>query len=244
VKRFQLRCAHVVVATLVAFTACKKSDALPTDTTKPVAVSSLRAASRGRAPGTMPGELTKPIDDYTGEEFFALVRKLSYSGAHERDRKCRKDPGCTGTKPTRRVLVLVEAVATEDSLAAGTTPPFGVVYARAVNKGDAPEARYGMLPNANNVEYFVIVTKDSVGTMRWRLEQVDTKTHAHTKFDSGSFTGCNHQWTPGARADFKTCATAAAANDSVVKLGLALQQTDDAPIWISCSAGCCTADTP
>jgi hypothetical protein len=236
VKRTQLRRAHVVLVTLVAFAACSKTDSSHVDSAKSLVASSSPTVTRGRAPHTMPGELTKPLDDYTGDEFYTLVQKLSYSGGHERNRKCRKDPGCAGT---RRTLVFVDAVATEDSLYAGATPPYGVVYIRAVNRGDAPEARYGLLPRASNYEYYVIVTADSAGAMQWRLEQLDTKARVHTNFASGPFTGCHHKWAPGARADFKTCAMVDQGQDSVVKLGLALQQADDAPLWVGCADGCC-----
>ncbi len=185
----------------------------------------------------MPGDLTKPIDKYTGAEFDAFVKQLSYTGGHERQRKCRRDPGCSGT---RRTLVLVDAVATQDSISPAVAPQFGVVYVRAINKGDAPEARYGLLPRNKQYEYYMIVTADSTGTaMEWRLEQVDIKAKTHAKFGTGQFVSCSHTWVAGAQADFKTCANAAAAHDSVMKLGLNLQAGDGDPIWASCATGCC-----
>src|SRR6185369_7356769 len=66
----------------------------------------------------------------------------------------------------------------------------------------------------------------SAGTgMQWRLEQYDSKAKTHSKFGEGQFVACNHTWVAGARADFKTCANAAAVpgRDSVMKLGLNLQ---------------------
>jgi hypothetical protein len=247
VSRFQLRRAHVVVVSAVVLVAlaCSKSDAPPADTAAKapdtsaaaVAPQSLVGSVRGPRKGKpMPGDLTKPIDDYTGDEFRDLVKKLSYVGGHERQRKCKDDPGCSGSK---RILVLVDAVATQDSLAASTTPQFGVVYVRAINKGDAPEARYGMLPG-KQYEYYMIITPDSAGTgMQWRLEQLDTKARTHSKFGTGQFVGCNHKWVAGAGADFKTCAQSAAVHDSVMKLGLNLQAGDGDPIWAVCALGCC-----
>ncbi|MEO8336097.1 MAG: hypothetical protein ABI664_14055 [bacterium] len=252
-SRFQLRRAHLAVASAVVLVslACSKSDAPPADSSKPtdttaavsapgtVASQPLVGAARGlrqrRKP--LPGDLTKPIDAYTGAEFRTLVRRLSYVGGHERQRKCRRDPGCTGT---RRTLVLVDAVATQDSIAAAVTPQFGVVYVRAINKGDAPEARYGMLPHNKQYEYYMIITGDSAGTsMQWRLEQYDAVANTHSKFGEGQFVACNHAWVAGAKADFKTCANAASASDSVMKLGLNLQDGDGDPIWASCALGCC-----
>jgi hypothetical protein len=185
----------------------------------------------------MPGALAKPIDEYTGEEFYDLVKKLPYGGGHERERPCKNDRGCSGTKPSRHTRVLVDAVTSQDSLSAGTAPKFGVVYIRAVNNGDAPEARYGLLPD-KNLEYYMIITADSADTMRWRLEQYDRKARSHSKFGSGRFVGCNHTWVAGARADFKSCSSA----DSVVKLGLALQGLPPDPIWASCATGCCISE--
>jgi hypothetical protein len=254
VNRFQLRHAHIAIASAVVLVllACSKSDAPPkTDTTAKAPESAAAAPSATSQPlagagrglqqrKQQPGDLTKPIDDYTGAEFGAFVKKLSYVGGHERQRKCKNDPGCTGSK---RTLVLVDAIATQDSLAPSTTPQFGIVYAHAINKGDAPEARYGMLPG-KQYEYYMIITADSAGTgMQWRLEQYDTKAETHSKFGTGQFVACNHTWVAGARADFKTCANAAAApgRDSVMKLGLNLQGFDGDPIWVTCSSGCCIA---
>jgi hypothetical protein len=249
VSRFQLRRAHIAVASAVVLLAlaCSKSDAPPADTTAKapdttaagaVTPQPLVGAARGlKKNKPLPGDLTKPIDDYTGAEFEALVKKLKFVGGHERQRKCKNDPGCSGSK---RTLVLVDAVATQDSIAPSTTPEFGIVYVHAINKGDAPEARYGMLPHNKQYEYYMIITADSAGTgMQWRLEQMDTKAHVHSKFGTGQFVGCNHKWVAGAGADFKTCAQSAAAHDSVMKLGLNLQAGDGDPIWAVCSMGCC-----
>ena len=131
----------------------------------------------------------------------------------------------------------------QDSLSAGTTPQYGVVYIRATNKGDAEEARYSMKPG-KQLEFYVVVLPDTGGTMKYRLEQLDTRagSRQHSSIGTGPFTGCGHQWVAGARADFKTCANSAAAHaarDSVVKLGLMLQGGLDDPMWVSCSAGCC-----
>jgi hypothetical protein len=249
VSRFQLRRAVITATFAVGLVslACSKSDAPPADTTAKtpdttaagaVGPQSLVGAVRGlKKNKPLPGDLTKPIDDYTGEEFSALVKKLKYVGGHERQRKCKNDPGCSGSK---RTAVLVDAVATQDSIAPSNTPPFGLVYVRAINKGNAPEARYGLLPSNKQYEYYMIVTDDSAGTgMLWRMEQFDKKARTHSKFGEGKFVSCNHTWVAGAQADFKSCANSAAAHDSVVKLGLNLQTFDGEPIWASCANGCC-----
>ena len=190
----------------------------------------------------MPGTLTKSIDAYTGDEFYDLVKKLSFSGGQDRQRNCKNDQGCGGASPTKHTNVRVDAVTTQDSIDASSAGQYGTVYVRALNKGGAPEARYGMLPGSK-YEYYMIITADSTGRgMRWRLEQLDTtpKARAHSSFGTGAFVPCNHKWAAGARADFKTCANAASAHDSVIRLGLALQAGGGDPIWAECAMGCCT----
>ncbi|MEO7457538.1 MAG: hypothetical protein ABIY52_14845 [Gemmatimonadaceae bacterium] len=236
----------LVPLAVVLAAACSKSDAPATDSAKAAAAASSQpAALVGSAPNArkaLPGELTKPIDSYTGDEFYDLVKKLTYVGGKTVQRNCKNDPGCGATKKT---AVTVDAVATQDSLAPSTVPQFGVVYIHAVNKGDAQEARYGMLPSRDKYEYYMVITADSAGTaMNWRLEQLDTspKARQHSSIGTGKFTPCNHTWVAGARADFKTCAGAASSRDSVVHLGLALQGSGMDPMWSSCAAGCCIGD--
>ncbi|HEX9483423.1 MAG TPA: hypothetical protein VF929_02545 [Gemmatimonadaceae bacterium] len=199
----------------------------------------LGACSRSERPPAkvLPGALTKSIDSYTGDEFYDFVTKLSYTGGHERERDCKGDSACdSGAK---KIKVMIDAVATQDSISAATVPQFGVIYGRAINKGDAEEARYHMKPGSH-LEFYVLITGDSTTGMRWRLEQLN-KTQgqrSHTQIASGKFIGCSHPWTPGARADFKTCAETAVRRDSLMKLGLLLQG-GGSPIWFACTSGCC-----
>jgi hypothetical protein len=195
------------------------------------------AARVGAAP-VMPGALTKPIDSFTGDEFFDFTKQLTYAGSHERERDCKNSSGCGGSKPAKKTKVQVSAVATQDSLVESNVPPFGVVYARAINKGAEEEARYGLRPGAT-FRYYMIVQRDSAGGMRWRLEELETKKpRRHTQIGSGTFHPCGHAWTPGARADFKTC-EAPERSDTVVTMGLLLQGGDRDPIWVGCGSGCC-----
>ena len=237
---------RVCAAVLLAFTACTKGDAPRTDTSaaRPLSGASASPGASGPATRTLPGTLTKPLDSYTGDELYALVHGLSFTGDTVRDRKCKNDPACVSSPKPKKIKVGVAAVVGQDSLSAGTTPQYGVVYLRATNKGDAEEARYGMKPG-KHLEFYVVVLPDSGGKMQYRLEQLDTRagSRQHSSIGTGPFVGCGHAWVAGARADFKTCANSAsahAARDSVVKLGLMLQGTDDDPMWISCGQGCCT----
>ena len=238
-NRFPGRCTRVALA--LAAIGCSKGDAPPVDSAMPLAASA--AAIGAAAPRVMPGALTKPIASYTGDEFYDFVRTLQFSGGAERERKCKNDPACGNTKAPKRTKVQVDAVATQDSISPATTPAFGVVYIRAINKGDAEEARYSLKPGPS-LEYYMIVLPDAAGGMKWQLEQLDTspQSRRHASIGSGSFQGCNHAWVAGAKADFKTCANAAARGDSVVKLDLMLQGGGDDPMWASCSAGCCVGN--
>ena len=228
---FHRHCTAVALALLAV--GCSKGDAPPAD-------SPAKLAAAAAAPKMMPGKLTKPLAAYTGDEFYNFVKALQFTGGVERERKCKNDPACGSSKAPKRTKVFVDAVATQDSISAATTPKFGVVYIRAINKGDAEEARYSMKPGSN-LEYYMIVLPDSAGGMKWQLEQLDTtpKSRRHIAAGIGVFQSCNHGWVAGAKADFKTCANAAAKHDSIVKFGLALQAADNDPIWATCSGGCC-----
>ena len=205
-----------------------------------VLTASLVTLSCRRETSGLPGTLTKPLDQYTGDEFLGFVGGLKQAEGHERERKCRDTAGCEGALKTK---VYVNAIATQDSLSARTVPQFGVVYIHAVNRGGAVEARYGMKPGPA-IEYYLVVVPDSAKKgMTWELEEVDSKARTHTTLARGPFTPCNHTWKRGADADFKSCENSAAAHDSVAHLSLIAQGTLDDPFWASCSEGCCVGIT-
>ncbi len=199
------------------------------------------AARNPRLAPEMPGALTKPIDEYSGEELRLLTTRLHFGGGHERERRCRKDPRCAGPAGARST-VRVDAVVGQDSVGPANVPRYGVVQIKAVNRGKLEEERYGFKPDAR-IEYYMIVTSDGAGGLRWRLEELDTRARpvTHVQAGRGLLEDCqHHNWKPGARADFKSCAAAAAA-DSVMRLGLALRgQPLDDPVWTECDMGCCT----
>ena len=199
-------------------------------------------ASQGQQRRALPGDLTKPIGQYTGDEFFALVNGLTYTGGQDRARRCTGNPACAANGRTN---VRIDAVATEDSIAAGNLAQFGVVAARAIVRGNDTEAMYGMQSAGPNgrFAYYLIVTPAGAGAATWRLEELNIQgnTRTHRLLTQGRFTPCNHPFVRGARADFKTCAEAAAAPASRGTL-TALFQGVEPPIWIACAYGCCTAD--
>ena len=199
----------------------------------------------------LPGDLTKPIDQYTGDEFFTLVNGLNYTGGQERARRCSGNPGCGNTLRTN---VRVDAVTSEDSLSAGNLPQFGVVAMKAVVRGNQTEAMYGMQsagPNGRFSYYLIVTTGSTPGAATWRLEELNIQgnTRTHRTLTSGRFTPCNHPYVAGARADFKTCAEAAASDASAARGATFINasyspsmQGVEPPLWIGCASGCCTAD--
>jgi hypothetical protein len=200
--------------------------------------------SKERAPAPLPGQLTKPIDQYTGDEFFTFVQGLQWGGGVERDRKCKGNPQCDGTNPSQHTVVRVDAVNGQDSISATSVPANGVVSARALNRGTLDEERYGFKAN-RRLEYYMIVLPGNGGNGRWQFEELDTTPGArrHSSIGTGTFKPCNHPYRPGRvnRANFYTCADSPGA-DSVQKSNLLLFAAPTDPVWIACAAGCCIAD--
>jgi hypothetical protein len=72
------------------------------------------------------------------------------------------------------------------------------------------------------------------------LEELDTTPpRRHLQIGAGPVVGCGHPWTPGARADFRTC-DQAAQGDTAIATSKIPNATLDAPMWIDCDMGCCT----
>lgn len=235
----------VPVAVLVVLAACGKADnrAAQGDTTAAgsaaaTAARSLAAARRAQ----LPGELTKPISQYSGAELQALVQGLTFVGGAERSRRCKDSPGCGGTNPSQRTSVRVDAVDGVDSLSTTNIPQYGIVALRALNRGKATESMYNMKAGGQ-YEYYLIVLPGGVNgaSATWQLQEVHkgaAPTHAGVM--TGSFKGCDHPFVRGARADFKSCANATVRPAS---FGNLLQTDGQDPLWISCAQGCCISET-
>lgn len=242
------RLALVALLAGSALTACSSKERAP-DTARassgggappPAPANSVAAAAPTVA--SLPGALTKPIDQYTGDEFYDFVQKLKFGGGVEKDRACKGDPGCGGTKPSKMTKVRVDAVDGQDSISTTALPANGVVAVRASNKGTLAEERYGFKAD-KKYEYYAIVLPGAGANGSWRIEELDTTPGArkHTSFGTGTFEGCNHPFRPGRvnRANFYTCADSPSGTDSVQKSGLAMFAAPTDPIWIDCQAGCC-----
>ncbi len=235
----------LVVGAIGATAACSKGDqgAASDSTERNVSALASRSAPaaqpRSRAASAMPGALTKPIDDYSGDEFNALTQRLTFAGGKQRARTCRKSTVCDGSAAAT-TSVRIDPVVEQDSVGGANIPPFGVVQVRATNLGKFEEARYGFRPDTH-MHYFMLVMPGTGGAARWRLEELDTRAtpRTHRQVATGAFTDCGHDyWKPGARIDFVSCAASALA-DSVVTLELRLQPAAEDPLWISCATGCC-----
>jgi hypothetical protein len=206
------------------------------------ALVSMAAQPARQQPARRPlsGDLAKPLAQYTGAQFAALVHPLKYGASADRPRKCRGPAECAAG---RLVTVRAEAVADADSLSPGNLPSFGVIAARVRNRGVEMEGRYNMRGGAQYT-YYLIVLPAANGRATWTLEELDARGSAvtHRTVASGRFNQCNHAYVRGARADFKTCAQAAtgAAGFELVSF---MQPPDDPPLWISCASGCCTAES-
>lgn len=227
---------RVAAIALVLSTACSKADNRAADSAAGAsAQAQTLVAQPQRPPG--PGELTKPLADYTGDELNALVQSLQYAGANTRARRCQGLPGCGGGNPTQRTRLLVEGVVGEDSVSSNGTqvPRFGVIVSRGRNLGGARDAMYGMRPG-NRYQYFMVVLPDTGNTARWQIEQLETvgNSRTHSALAVGRVQGCNHPWTPGAKADFRTCAQAPVRGASTL-----LPQQGEDPWWYGCQQGCC-----
>ena len=229
--------------------AADSSSAVPSSATTPAQAPAPAVVSASpnavASAASLPGTLTKPIDQYSGDELYELVKRLKWGGGADRERKCKGEPQCDGTAPSKHTTVRVDAVDGQDSISALSLPANGVVTVRAINKGSATEDRYGFKAE-KKLEYYLIALPGTPVRGAWQLEELDTTPGArrHTKVGSGTFTPCNHPFQPGRvnRANFYTC-NDSHMSDSVQKSGLVLfAPPSKDPIWTDCAQGCCMAD--
>ena len=237
----------LAVVVLFALAACSRGDQKKSDSasgasaTNVAALSANPSAAAARVQGgALPGTLAKAIDQYSGDELYTLAHGLTFTGGNERQRRCRGNAACRGANPSQRSRIRVDAVNAQDSLSAAAVPANGVIMVRANNTSTFADSMYNMQPGAR-YEYYLIVLPGTGGRATWRLEELDTTqgARAHRSVATGVIRECNHPFQRGARADFKSCATAAArpASFSAFQSG-----GGEEPIWYGCSSGCCTAD--
>ena len=193
---------------------------------------------------SLPGTLTKPLDQYSGDDLYALTRQLQFGGGVARNRRCRGQAACRGAQPTARTSIRVDAVVGQDSLNPAALPSNGVIAARAINYGQFADTMYNMRPDTVYENYLIVAPVAGGTAPTWRLVELVTTAggRSHRTIATGAFRGCNHQFVAGPRADFKTCAQAAQTRPA--SFGMALQGEIEPPIWVGCLVGCCTSDPP
>lgn len=216
--------------------ACARGDRAAVDSSGGTAglVSQSVAAAPARG-----ADLAKPVDQYTGEEFYSHVRGLTYVGGIERERGCR---GCTGARAAVRTRVRVDGVDGVDSIGAANVPAFGVVVARGQNRGGDPESRYGMRPGERFEYYLIVMPGTGGGAPTWRIEELEItgNRYARRQLAVGRIVECNHPFERGARSDFRSCASSSAANPAM--FGSLQAGAGDDPWWYGCALGCCVAE--
>lgn len=247
-RAHRARTATSALVLALALAACTAKEQKPADTTAAARAdtTSRRLSATPGAPAlaaaNLPGALAKSIGSYSGAELRDFVRGLHWGGGQDRQRRCQGDPGCDGAKPAKTTMVRVDAVDTQDSLTTSGLPANGVVAARLENHGAFEEQRFHLKPGARYEYYVIVYGGDSTGT--WKLEELESvgSAYSHKTVDQGTFRACNHKFERGARADFKSCAAAAAAHTQGLMLqgGTGSSLTD--PIWVSCAFGCCIMD--
>lgn len=186
------------------------------------------------APRASSGDLAKPIEQYSGDELASLVSRLAYGQGADRRRACRGSAECAAGQ---RSSVRIDAVSDADSLGPGNVGTYGTIAARVINRGPGIENRYGMQGGGRQI--YALIVMPGGGT--WRLEELDQQAGGwtHRAIASGRLNGCGHPFVRGARADFKTCAQASGGTSLSF---VSNAQGIDAPMWISCASGCCTAE--
>ncbi len=198
-----------------------------------LALSSLEACT----PATRPGELVVPSGSPT-----ALLM----------------------SKPIQREAQGSGTVTVEVGVIAGPLPtldmppgaPVVVAWFSNAGEGGKKEKRYGFKPRAE-AEYELTLMNDGSGRTKWTLNEVNRRTFARSAHSSGHLWLCDASEHPvdGPRdADFKDCSAqvmydSAQANGALPRPARLASNTGfdtqtltrlNAPIWISCTSGCCS----
>ncbi len=203
------------------------------------------AATPNPAPAHPPGTLTKPLDQYTGDEFFTLTHQQQYGGGGAHGRRCRGRAGCRGPNARDSTVIQVDGVVGDDSLSAANLPANGVIAVRALNRGPYADSLYNTRPGDSYENYLIVTPVPNSATATWVLEELTTTAgaRAHHTISRGTLrecTGPGHSYQRGPHADFKTCEQATQVRPA--SLGAMLQGDGGPPIWFGCAFGCCTAD--
>ncbi len=226
-------------------TACGKGEMKSGKESATAGATAAAPAPAAVATAPVPGALAKPIEQYSGDEFYTLTRQLQFGGGGRHGRRCRGRDGCRGPNARDTTVIQVDGVVGDDSLSAGNLPPNGAIAVRALNQGQFADSSYNLRPGTAYENYLIVTPVPNSATASWRLEELTTTAgaRAHRTIATGTLrecTGPGHAFQRGPHADFKTCEQAAQVRPA--SFGAVLQGDGGPPIWFGCAVGCCTAD--
>jgi hypothetical protein len=202
-------------------------------------------------PRTFIAILPVPIASMSPQQWNSLATRLDQndnplSGARLVNRDCT---GC----PNNLMTVQIAAVTDARFMGSSFTPSNGAVAVRIMptTTSNGTENKYGY--QDGQFAYLLVVTPPSGGATygRWTLVKLSWTLVSNVRqytfvgtVVSGTLTNCNHPKKAVSDATFATCATApavrAALTSADVSQSLRSQLVD--PVWLSCLAGCCTAE--
>ncbi len=233
--RYRSRAAVAAAACLVAaaFVACARPDDRGSDTVQPP------SEDRGSP------RLTKPVTDYTGDEFQTVVSAL-YFGGSAVDDVMTSDTGMGAPQPPGDAELMIEAMSEANRVDLNDVGNFGTVVARLRNLGGGSDPTFGTTPGASH-EYYVVVTpgtsSDTAAFTIVRLTRGPNPAiqprgrtgiiapcavdEPAPSYSSARFGGCVH------RGD-----VAEAERTSFFGVRTLWAQGRGSA-WVSCSAGCC-----
>lgn len=192
--------------------------------------------------------LTKPVADYTGEQFQSLISAL-YFGGSSVDSAIAADTSVTAPAPGSAEL-MIEAMSAANQVDLNDVGNYGTVVARLRNLGGGSDPTFGTTPGATR-EYYVIVTPDPrpdtaafaiVGLVRGPRPTVLPRGNTGIiapcaedepppAYSSARFGGCTHRGS-----------TAVTERRSLFGVRTLWAQGRGSA-WVSCTAGCCELTT-
>jgi hypothetical protein len=163
------------------------------------------------------------------------------------------DRDCTGC-PNNLMTVQIAAVSDARLMGGSSTPSNGAVAVRIMptTTSSGIENKYGY--QDGQFAYLLVVTPPSGAATygRWTLVKFSWMLVGNARdynfvgtVASGVLNSCNHPKKAVSDATFATCATAPAFRAALTGADLspqALRSQLADPVWLSCAAGCCTAD--
>lgn len=141
-----------------------------------------------------------------------------------------------------------------------TGPPTTLAWFSNEGADGKHEKRYGWKPRSD-AEYELVLSNDGSGRTKWTMNEINRATRARASIHSGHLWACEDYHAPAAReVGFRDCPRtvpydsaglrSSRASEQVVSFASYLKGSEtrseealspqNAPIWISCTSGCCT----